>query len=95
MTAHETFTRARYRRDLTQGLKCYDFLCEETLRRLEFTPEDEATARLMLEKFGDQTLSFHDVLCAAVMLRYGVMKVFTFDKDFWTLGFEVIPGSTS
>jgi predicted nucleic acid-binding protein len=32
---------------------------------------------------------------AAIMRRIGLYKVFTFDSDFWTMGFQVIPGTTA
>jgi predicted nucleic acid-binding protein len=45
-----------------------------------------------LEKYSDQKISFHDALCAAVMLRIGAYRAFAFDKHFWIMGFEMLPG---
>jgi len=42
----------------------------------------------------DPSEQFHDALCASVMKREGIYRVFTFDKHFWSFGFEVLPGAT-
>ena len=47
----------------------------------------------MLTKYGEHKISHHDALCAAVMLRTRIYQIFTFDRDFQILGFQVIPGS--
>jgi predicted nucleic acid-binding protein len=94
VTAHEAFTRWRYSRELAGALGCYSFLRDESVWGLEFTDADEHEAVRLLASYEDQVLSFHDALCAAVMLRYGIARVFTFDRDFWVLGFEVVPGLT-
>lgn len=96
VTSHETFTRTRYSGDgLAAALSRYDFLRSNGVRVLVFTDEDEIAARQTLAMYTDQTLSFHDALCAAVMHRMGIFKIFTFDSDFWILGFEVLPGVTA
>jgi len=94
VTSHEAFTRCRYHTNLATALACYDDLRDGgRFRQLPFLPEDEATARASLERMNDQSISFHDALCAAVMVRNGVGQIFTFDRDFWILGLTVIPGS--
>ena len=93
-TSHETFTRERYDRGLDLGLGAFRFLREESFRILRFDQRDEDRAVELLEKYSDHALSFHDALCAAVMLRNGIYKVFTFDSDFWCFGFSVLPGMT-
>lgn len=94
-TSHETFTRIRYNnKGLNSALEHYDFLRSNGINTLEFIQEDESLARELLVKYKDQRLSFHDVLCAAVMLRVGIFRVFTFDKEFWMFGFEIVPGIT-
>jgi predicted nucleic acid-binding protein len=95
ITSHELFTRVRYDEDLPTALSRYDFIRGEGFDILNFDTDDEIFARQLLEKYNDQTLSFHDALCAAVMLREGIFKVFSFDRDFWVLGFEVFPGTTA
>lgn len=93
-TSHEAFTRSRYDSgSVAAALERYDFLRQQPLKLIEFTSDDEAAARKTLAKYEDQVLSYHDALCAAVMLRLGLFKVFSFDHHFWVLGFEVLPGN--
>ena len=93
VTAHESFTRARYDLTLWRGLLAYRGL-RKCVRSLRFEPADEDRALGLLRKYRDKKLSFHDALCAAVMLRHGLYQVFTFDSDFWAFGFQVLPGTT-
>lgn len=92
LTAHETFTRLRSRTDVSRGFNGFDFLRTD-LTVINFVPDDEARVRLISEKYAEHKISYHDALCAAVMLRSGIYKIFTFDRDFLILGFQIIPGS--
>lgn len=94
-TAHEVFTRLRYDEGLQEAFAGYDLVRSEPFQVLKFGADDELSARQILEKYADHTLSFHDALCGAVMLREGIFKVFSFDRHFWVLGFEVVPGVTA
>jgi predicted nucleic acid-binding protein len=94
VTSHETFTRYRYDNDLIGAIKCYDFLRSDRIRQFAFNSADERLARELLAKYNDQTLSFHDALCAAFMMRIGIYKIFSFDSDFWLFNFQVLPGIT-
>jgi predicted nucleic acid-binding protein len=91
LTAHETFTRIRSRTNVGRGFEGFDFLRTD-LTVIDFQREDEARARSILTKYADHKISYHDAICAAVMLRSGIYKIFTFDKDFLILGFKIIPG---
>jgi predicted nucleic acid-binding protein len=91
VTAHETFTRVRYDVSLAKAIGAFDFLRTRPIRFVSFDRQDEQKARSLLNKFSDHKISFHDALCAAVMLRLGIFKVFTFDKDFLILGFDKLP----
>jgi predicted nucleic acid-binding protein len=93
-TIHETFTRNRYGRDLHSSLEIYDNLKGSKFKVLRFEEDDENKARALLEKYDDKVLSFHDALCAAVMIKIGIYKIFSFDSDFWSFGFFVMPGIT-
>jgi len=95
ITAHESYTRIRYDLSREKAVAAYDLLRAEEVRVVRFGVEDEKSALELLQRFADQTLSFHDALCAAIMRRIGLYKVFTFDSDFWTMGFQVIPGTTA
>lgn len=94
VTSHETYTRARYTPKTTRAaLEHYDFLRASTsITTHHFSASDEPDAYAILAKYHDHALSFHDALCAAAMKRLGIIKVFTFDRDFATLGFVVLPG---
>ena len=94
VTAHETFTRSRYDSTLDQALENLDKLWSQPFQLLRFDGADEQRARSLIEKYDDHRLSFHDALCAAVMLREGISKVFTFDRNFWLFGFQIVPGLT-
>lgn len=93
VTAHEAYTRGRYDNGLDRACAHFDFLRSSDLSRLCFTRFDEDKAYDMLVRYTDQQLSFHDALCGAVMLRKGIYKVFAFDRDFFTFGFELLPGA--
>lgn len=95
VTAHESFTRLRYNQTLGLAMAGFDTLRAAGVRTLAFTAADEAAALNLTQKYADKVLSFHDALCAAVMLRHDMFRVFSFDADFWTFGFEVLPGYTA
>lgn len=92
LTAHETFTRLRSRTNVSRGFEGFDFLRREPTV-LRFREDDEVRARSILTKYADHEISFHDAICAAVMLRSGIYKIFTFDRDFLILGFHIVPNS--
>jgi predicted nucleic acid-binding protein len=93
-TSHEAFTHIRYASSFKDALGAYEFLRAGQIQSLEFTAEDELEAKKLLTKYRDQKLSYHDALCAVVMLRKGIYQIFTFDSDFWIFGFQVLPGVT-
>jgi uncharacterized protein len=93
-TTHESYTRLRYDNDLMTALSAYDWLKGSPFQSIPFEKEDEDKARELLERYSDQVFSFHDALCAALMLRIGLYRVFSYDKHFWTFGFQVEPGIT-
>jgi len=92
VTAHETYTRARYNLGFKDAINLYDFLRGGSLYQLDFVPDDEHEARRLLNKYSNHQLSFHDVLCAAVMKRVGIYKAFSFDRHFYYFGFQIFPG---
>lgn len=93
-TTHESFTRSRYKFGLDAGLQSYEFLRASPFQLLNFSDNDELRAEELIRKYNDQRLSFHDALCASVMIREGIFQIFTFDSDFWCFGFSVLPGIT-
>jgi len=91
LTAHETFTRVRYRADVHLGLRGFDLLRSTGVTVIDFEERDETRARALLVKYADHRISHHDAICAAVMRRTGIYKIFTQDSDFQILGFQVLP----
>ena len=94
VTAHETFTRARYRDGFARARQHFEFLRGAPITLVRSDSADEQSALAILEQYSEHAISFHDALCAAVMRRLGIYRVFTFDRDFWVMGFEVLPGYT-
>lgn len=95
VTSHEVFTRIRYDSSITRAREHYDFLRSSYGVQLHrFVPTDEVDALGIAAKYSSRKLSFHDALCAAVMKRLGIVKVFTLDSDFAVLGFVTLPGGT-
>lgn len=93
-TSHECFTRARYAGTFQAACEQYSFMRRSGFRLLRYDEHDEVAAEDLLQRYSEHTLSFHDALCAGVMKRLGIFKIFTFDTDFSILGFEVMPGAT-
>lgn len=91
-TTHECFTHVRYRGAFQAAIEHYEFMRRDVIRILEFVRDDEDRAEDILRRYSDHPISFHDALCAAVMLRFGIYKIFSFDRHFRILGFEVMPG---
>jgi predicted nucleic acid-binding protein len=92
VTAHEAFTRVRQESDVRTGKSAFEILRKTPVRKLQFQEADEQRAWRMLDDYDDQDLSYHDVLCAALMLRVGLFRVFAFDHDFLLFGFQLEPG---
>lgn len=95
VTSHECFTRVRYKSHYAQAQDAYVFLRQSSVELVRFQKADEGVAEVLLKKYSEHAISFHDALCAAAMKRLGLYKVFTFDKDFAILGFLPVPGYTA
>ena len=67
------------------------FLGSQRLEILRPDIRDEAAAVDLLEKLGDQGVSFTDCVSFALMSRAKVRRAFTFDRHFEAAGFEVWP----
>ena len=90
-TKHETFTAARYSYNFEKAIKIYEYLSNEEICQLSFKEIDEQESLNLLKKYKDEKLSFHDALCASIMMRVGLYRVFTFDHHFTVIGFDVFP----
>jgi predicted nucleic acid-binding protein len=49
---------------------------------LPIEKDDRVLALALMEKFSDQTLSYEDAVSVALMRRFGIEKIFSFDKHF-------------
>jgi predicted nucleic acid-binding protein len=94
ITGHECYTRARYKAGFQAAMEHYRFLRAHPIRLLRFHDADEEEAERILQRYSTHALSFHDALCAAVMKRFGIYRVFSFDSHFLVMGFQVLPGPT-
>ena len=56
------------------------------------TADDEAMALKYFERHANERVSFTDCISFALMKRRGIEQAFTFDADFTSAGFQVIPG---
>lgn len=93
-TTHESYTRIRYDQNYRNAISAYDWLKGRPFFNVRFESSDEEKARDILKKYNDQVLSYHDALCAAIMIRIGMYRIFSFDSHFWVFGFRVEPGIT-
>jgi uncharacterized protein len=91
-TKYESYTRIRYDLDFYKAMNLYNCLCDtEKFFQIEVSINDENGAKQILTKYSDHKLSFHDAICANIMKKIGIFKIFSFDNHFNVLGFEVIP----
>lgn len=71
--------------------RAHGILFSERLTMLRPEAKDELDALAALEKFEDQGLGFTDAISMALMRRYRIKRVFTFDVHFDRAGFSVWP----
>jgi predicted nucleic acid-binding protein len=93
----ETYTWLRYRLGFNQAIEFLHRIrqAEKEKPRLEIItigrPTEERAARL-LEKYADQDLSFTDATSLAIIQERKLKQAFTFDRHFYLLPIELIPG---
>lgn len=88
----ETLTRIRYsagHREAVQWGK--DILVSKVIEKKEVTGEIFRLAWELFEKYKDKELSFTDCTSFAIMTEYGIDRVFSFDRDFKSMGFTLLP----
>ena len=66
-----------------------NILTSNRLTVLRPDAQDELAAVDLLEKLGDQGVSYTDCISFQLMRRRGLRQVFTFDRHFEVAGFEV------
>ena len=88
---HETYTTVRYSHNFEKAIGIYEYLSKEEIYQLRFKEIDEQETLNLLKKYKDEKLSYHDALCASIMMRVGLFRVFSFDNHFTVFGFDVFP----
>lgn len=87
----ETLTYIGRRASYQFAAECGEQLYgSEKLEIIYSDQEDEIAALLLFRKFADQRVSFTDCVSFALMRKFGIETVFTFDRHFMHAGFRVI-----
>ena len=88
----ETLTRIRYSVGHKEAVKWgKDILASRVVEKMEVGKEIFELAWEIFETYEDKKLSFTDCTSFALMKKRNVEKVFSFDKDFETMGFSLMP----
>jgi predicted nucleic acid-binding protein len=88
----EVVTRVRGRADHPSAVKAGEsILSSEMIEMVEVDASLRKESWRLFKKFRDQRLSFTDCTSFAVMRKFGIREVFTFDDDFAKVGFETLP----
>lgn len=87
----ETITRLRRKVSHAAAMEAGRALREGgRIRILPLTREDRDRAWALFETYGENVKSLTDCTSVALMERLGIEQVFTFDRDFKTMGKTVI-----
>jgi predicted nucleic acid-binding protein len=88
----EALTRIRYSVGNKEAVKWgKDILASRVVEKMEVGKEIFELAWEIFETYEDKKLSFTDCTSFALMKKRNVEKVFSFDKDFETMGFSLMP----
>jgi predicted nucleic acid-binding protein len=89
----ETITLVRYRIGHRAAVKVGEkLLASSWCRVLNVSDEIRQAAWQILLRYDDQSFSFVDCTSFALMRGMRIEESFTFDRDFATAGFTVLPG---
>jgi predicted nucleic acid-binding protein len=88
----EALTRIRYSVGHKEAVKWgKDILASRVVEKMEVGKEIFELAWEIFETYEDKKLSFTDCTSFALMKKRNVEKVFSFDEDFETMGFSLMP----
>lgn len=90
----ELATLLLYRDSHATAVAALDEILGSGFRVLGLDGDTFERARSSFEKYDDQTISYVDHITATVAEDHGVEHVMTFDDDFRTLGFSLVPEDT-
>src|SRR5262245_55682048 len=88
----EVVTRVRGRATHEDAVRAGDSILSSTV--IEVIDVDSGLRKeawRLFKKYRDQMLSFTDCTSFAVMGKFSLREVFTFDDDFSKVGFEIVP----
>lgn len=89
----EVYTLLRSKKGRKVSIEFAEFLVQnaEVVKLRRISLEDEKDAFEYFKKFDFSGLSFTDCTSFALMKRFGIKEVFTFDRHFAQANFTVIP----
>ena len=67
-----------------------DLYASDSVEVLPSTRDDEIEAIRWMRRYADKDISFTDCVSFAMMRRFAIRMVFTFDRHFHDAGFQVI-----
>lgn len=93
LTISETYRRLLYKPYVhkQRAFSFLDYIYDGSVNIERPTEEDEVKAIGYVRRFYDQDITFTDAISMAIMIRLGIRKVFSFDRHFALLGFQIIP----
>lgn len=88
----ETLTRIRYAVGHKEAVRWgKDILASRVVEKIEVGREIFELAWKLFETYEDKVLSFTDCTSFAIMKKNGIEKAFSFDGDFKSIGFVLLP----
>jgi len=93
LTIIETHRRLLYkpRLDNSKPFRFIESIYDGSINIVRPLEEDEIKAIEYIRRFNNQKVTFADAISMAVMIRFGLRKIFSFDWHFTLLGFQIIP----
>lgn len=90
-TIHETHRRILYDVGPRAARQFLDRIRDGSANILRPEAPDDGDALALIDRYSSLNLTLTDAVNMAVMRRYGILTAFTFDADFWVVGFRCIP----
>lgn len=88
----ETLTRIRYSVGHQEAVQWgRDILASKVVEKIEVGTEIFELAWKLFELYKDKKLSFTDCTSFAIMKKRGIEKAYSFDGDFESMGFVLLP----
>lgn len=91
LTIAECHRRVLHSLGIRRGLEFLTNIYDGSVNVEWVGPADDRKAREIVERYLDQDISLTDATSAALMIRLGIIKVFSYDHHFNIMGFLRIP----